>query len=176
MAIYFIRAGTNGPVKIGFSENVPMRLVKMQADNHERLTVLGIMPGDRQVEFEVQAQFSHLLLQGEWFAWARDLSRFIAEHAAPMVAMRSRRMADASDSALCRWLKDKGETLETFALKCGLSAASLSRLSRGEQFPSRASAERIMSATEGAVTAADFAAPFTSPTEPESITAPVEAA
>jgi hypothetical protein len=39
--IYFIQAGMNGPIKIGFSDNVPNRLAALQTSNYEKLHLLA---------------------------------------------------------------------------------------------------------------------------------------
>ncbi len=71
MAVYMIRAGESGPVKIGFSDCIEHRLVKMQADNHEKLIVIRIFDGDLAVEATLHEQFSDLRLRGEWFSFSR---------------------------------------------------------------------------------------------------------
>jgi hypothetical protein len=74
MAVYFIQAGENGPIKIGYSEKVASRLVKMQVDNPARLAVLAVIDdGDVEVEGGFHVRFSAHALGGEWFAPAKDL-------------------------------------------------------------------------------------------------------
>jgi DNA-binding transcriptional regulator YdaS (Cro superfamily) len=75
MAVYFIRAGEDGPVKIGFASDIGRRLTKMQADNHEALHVLRGIAGDKTTEKQIHLEFSDLRLRGEWFRFdARMLS------------------------------------------------------------------------------------------------------
>lgn len=65
--VYFIKAGDDGPVKIGWSENPDMRLAQLQSAHHETLSVLAKFPGGRDVEAEVHQQLHDLRLRGEWF-------------------------------------------------------------------------------------------------------------
>lgn len=73
MPVYLIRAGEHGPVKIGYAEDVSNRIVKMQSDNHERLTVLRIFVGSETEERRLHTQFADLHLHGEWFAYSRRM-------------------------------------------------------------------------------------------------------
>ncbi len=45
MSVYFIRAGDNGPVKIGTAEDVAGRLRELQCGNHEDLRLLRVVEG-----------------------------------------------------------------------------------------------------------------------------------
>lgn len=65
MRTYIIRAGTEGPVKIGRAQNVQARLAMLQTGNHEELRILRIIAGD--VEAGLHRQYSHLRIRGEWF-------------------------------------------------------------------------------------------------------------
>ncbi len=71
MPVYLIRAGTRGPVKIGYSDDVPSRLMKMQADNHARLTVLRVLEGGLAEEAMLHARFTGSRLHGEWFRFSK---------------------------------------------------------------------------------------------------------
>lgn len=70
MPIYVVRAGEHGPVKIGFTKDVASRLVKMQADNHERLTILGVFTGGAAEELALHRRFAGHRLRGEWFSFS----------------------------------------------------------------------------------------------------------
>jgi len=70
-AVYIIRAGDDGPVKIGYvhrEEAVVARLNDLQHANHERLTLIRVIPGAmRQTEKWLHRQFSSNRIRGEWF-------------------------------------------------------------------------------------------------------------
>lgn len=71
MAVYLIRAGECGPVKIGYAEDVQSRLNNMQTGNHETLTVLRIFEGGQEEESRLHARFIDLRIRGEWFSFSR---------------------------------------------------------------------------------------------------------
>jgi hypothetical protein len=65
--VYFVRAGDNGPIKIGFSRNVNARIASLQTAHPERLKLLAVRRGHRDSERDFHARFAHLRLEGEWF-------------------------------------------------------------------------------------------------------------
>lgn len=89
MTVYFIQAGS-GPVKIGWSANVPRRLVKMQADNHELLTILALVAGDQSVEASFHERFAQHHLRGEWFVAAPEILHEASKHPVPAPPTRKR--------------------------------------------------------------------------------------
>ena len=79
--VYFIRAGTSGPIKIGKAQNVRVRLSTLQTSTAVPLHVLGIVAGGRDRERELHEQFAHLRLRGEWFVPEPELLQFITQEA-----------------------------------------------------------------------------------------------
>lgn len=77
--VYFIQAGVGGPVKIGWSSNIKVRMESAQVDNHEPLTLLTYVPGGPEVEARLHHRFREAHLRGEWFRPARDLMDLIEE-------------------------------------------------------------------------------------------------
>ena len=77
--VYFIRSGTGGPIKIGFSTYTPTRLRNLQMTSGQDLTLLATIPGDLHREHELHRRFRHLRIHGEWFRPESDLLGFIAE-------------------------------------------------------------------------------------------------
>lgn len=76
--IYFIQAGENGPIKIGYTEKSPYkRLNSLQVGNHEELTLIAIMPGGERSESELHKRFEYAHKRGEWFYPTLRLIRFI---------------------------------------------------------------------------------------------------
>lgn len=68
MPIYFIQAGADGPVKIGYTKSLAGRFVKMQVDCPLPLRVLHYIHGDRAVEAALHARWAAARLRGEWFS------------------------------------------------------------------------------------------------------------
>jgi hypothetical protein len=73
MPVYMIRAGENGPVKIGVTDDVGKRLRNMQTGNSERLSVLRVFEGSADEERRLHARFLSLRLRGEWFHFSPEL-------------------------------------------------------------------------------------------------------
>jgi DNA-binding XRE family transcriptional regulator len=76
--IYFVQS-ESGLIKIGHSSSVKTRLVSLQVDNPERLTLLAEIKGSRKTEQEIHNKFSHLKVRGEWFKSDKQIFDFIAE-------------------------------------------------------------------------------------------------
>lgn len=69
MAVYFIQAGRNGPVKIGCSAAPEQRMYDLQNSNHERLYLLRTVDGGIPVETWFKHAFAALRIRGEWFCF-----------------------------------------------------------------------------------------------------------
>lgn len=72
MYVYFIRAGNNGPIKIGMADNVENRLEALQTGNHLKLQIVTKIKFKSRAEaFEKERQFHkmfyHKQIRGEWF-------------------------------------------------------------------------------------------------------------
>lgn len=78
MAVYFIRAGRKGPIKIGRAKNPWRRLHQMRVGTHEELVLLAVQDGDQDTEADLHRRFSHLHLRGEWFWPKDDLQSYLA--------------------------------------------------------------------------------------------------
>ena len=68
MAVYFVQAGEDGPVKIGFAKDARSRLSKMQSDNHETLRLVACYEGTTKDERGLHQIFSCHRVRGEWFS------------------------------------------------------------------------------------------------------------
>jgi hypothetical protein len=76
---YFLQAGKDGPIKIGSTKNLVVRLRTLATMSPVPLRLLGVMKGDHE-------ERCHLLLgafriHGEWFAPADTVLEFIRENA-----------------------------------------------------------------------------------------------
>jgi hypothetical protein len=80
--VYFIQA-QSGPIKIGVSNSSARRLVAIQTDNHEPVSLLGVIASEEALALEasLHEQFAHLRLGGEWFRGAPDLLAYISQEA-----------------------------------------------------------------------------------------------
>lgn len=76
--IYFVQSPDGGPVKIGYSADVPTRVKQLEADYKRPLALLATMPGEVKDERAVHERFSHLRFgKTEQFRPAPDLMEFI---------------------------------------------------------------------------------------------------
>jgi hypothetical protein len=74
---YFIQAGPGGPIKIGSSRNLPVRLRTLCAMFPVPLKLLGIIEGD--VEDRCHFQLGAFRLRGEWFTPSEVVLDFIRQ-------------------------------------------------------------------------------------------------
>ena len=73
MYVYFVRAGSTGPIKIGVARNVESRLKALQIGNHLELRLVAVMEcRDRADAYSKEAQFHKIFkekrIRGEWFS------------------------------------------------------------------------------------------------------------
>lgn len=78
MAIYFIQAGTNGPIKIGQTSNgIKERMAQLQTGCPYELKLIWLYTGDDFTEQDLHKEFAHERVRGEWFRPTKDLFSFI---------------------------------------------------------------------------------------------------
>jgi excisionase family DNA binding protein len=75
--VYFVRAGCNGPVKIGTTANLKKRLELLQAGNHHNLKCLLTIDGAVAEERAMHCRFDSSHIRGEWFRYDGELRAFI---------------------------------------------------------------------------------------------------
>lgn len=93
--IYFVQPIDGGPVKIGYSANVPVRVRQLELHYNCPLAVLAVIDGDLEDEAELHERFGHLRFgRTEQFQPAVDLMAFIGKplfaSAVPVVEMEPR--------------------------------------------------------------------------------------
>lgn len=71
MPVYLIRAGENGPVKIGYSADPVGRLAELQISHYETLRIIRLLDGGEVEEAGLHLRFSDLHLRGEWHSFSR---------------------------------------------------------------------------------------------------------
>lgn len=152
MPVYIIRAGEHGPVKIGFAEDVRLRLTKMQADNHERLTVLRVLVGGQQEESELHLRFAAQRMRGEWFEFSPEL---LGDLGIPD-EVQAVEATEPHPHPLGRYLQTAGTPIEEFAARIGVSMQAIYRYLDGERIPARDVMAKIVRATSGSVQPNDF--------------------
>ena len=79
--IYFIQAGTDGPIKIGQTENdVYSRMKQLQTGCPEELHLLWTYHGSGFTEQELHTGFCEYNIRGEWFRPDEYIFNFIREN------------------------------------------------------------------------------------------------
>jgi hypothetical protein len=75
--IYFIQQGKNGPIKIGFTDNIEKRLKELQTANPYKLNLLLCINGNLKSEKELHKRFEQHRLNGEWFEPVEEILDYI---------------------------------------------------------------------------------------------------
>lgn len=75
--IYFVKAGPDGPIKIGWTVNPQKRLEQLQTGSAVRLFILGTMEGSSVGESAFHKRWSRYRIRGEWFEPAPEIVDFV---------------------------------------------------------------------------------------------------
>lgn len=82
MYVYFIRAGHDGPIKIGKAKNVDARIKELQIGNHRKLNLLYTLKAKSErnafyIEKQFHKMFGSKRIHGEWFKSDIKLDKFM---------------------------------------------------------------------------------------------------
>jgi hypothetical protein len=77
--VYFVRAASGGPIKIGTSLYVSARVSNLQIGRPDRLVVMATFIGGHKDEKALHRRFASLHVGGEWFRDEPELLGFIEE-------------------------------------------------------------------------------------------------
>jgi hypothetical protein len=78
--VYAIRNPASHAIKIGFATDPRKRFSSLGVAHSERLELLGVVPGDRQLESELATAFGNYRIRGEWFRPHRDVLAWVKEY------------------------------------------------------------------------------------------------
>ena len=73
MPVYMIRAGEDGPVKIGRAEDPKERLSNLQVGHWEKLRIIRLFDGSVDEEAALHARFLGLHIKGEWHSFSQEM-------------------------------------------------------------------------------------------------------
>ena len=147
MAVYFIRAGENGPVKIGQAADPASRLFDFQSGHYEILLLVRQILGGRREERALHHTYRALRIRGEWFRWCETMATVIPDLAgAP----------DTHVSALRTFMDDHNLTEVQMAERLGISQSAVNRYASGLRMPRPHLLRRIEDVTSGKVGPSDF--------------------
>jgi len=94
MAVYLMRCGVDGPVKIGFAANPIARMAECQTGNPIQLHLIRTIEGGRSEEAWFHREFRHLHLRGEWFTFDHRMMSCL-----PAIEQKSPASIDPPDDA-----------------------------------------------------------------------------
>ena len=144
---YFLRAGLDGPIKIGFTSNLRHRLTSIETSSSEEIFILSVIDGARELEQELHRRFWPHRVRGEWFAPVPELLAYIATlppYTATRVRVRrtlppsppeARRPKHPASSPLRRWREEKGWTRKQAAEYLEINARTLESWESGARHP-----------------------------------------
>lgn len=73
-SVYFLRAGDDGPVKIGFASDLNLRITEIQIGCPEPLSILRVIDdGGKTAERWLHKHFKDKRLRGEWFSFTDEM-------------------------------------------------------------------------------------------------------
>jgi hypothetical protein len=75
--IYFIKNGTTGHIKMGFSDDPRKYLQELQAGSADKLELIKTIEGDAAAEDALHQQFAQCQVDGKWFKPVEELLKFI---------------------------------------------------------------------------------------------------
>jgi DNA-binding XRE family transcriptional regulator len=71
--VYFVRAGKDGPVKIGWSKDGAVRIKALQTAHHMRLELIRQLDGTIELEHRFHSYFASKRIRGEWFEFDDEM-------------------------------------------------------------------------------------------------------
>lgn len=168
MAVYFLQAPTGGPVKIGYTVNLRMRVASLSAGQVDGLVVLATLPGNRLAEKEIHDRFAasrrhdeYGTPAGEWFEPTQDLVDFIRSIGGSPSgasvefsgAIRPRGFKSDGQRLLLHYLRDNDIHASTLSEAIDCNPVTVPRWLNGFVFPDCVSARIVEILTRGAVPA-----------------------
>lgn len=119
MAVYFIRAGEDGPVKIGHAVRPRERRNVVQSYHWMPLQIIRLIKGGLSTEAEMHKIFAANRIRGEWFHFHPDMltvgEEAVGEYVPP------------SSQPLVKQIIAKAGGFSAVALRCGTSWQAVAR-------------------------------------------------
>jgi len=125
MPIYLARMGGDGPVKIGCTTNIAVRIDAIQRVLWDDLNLFRMLAGSFADEKALHARFAHLALKREWFTWSDemlgdlDLPDITRDPSQTLFEARGDGLDDRSD---------RSQSIRAWMVSRGLSAHDLAEL------------------------------------------------
>lgn len=146
MAVYFIRAGDNGPVKIGTSEDADRRLRNLQMSHWSELRLIRQIPGSFIEERWLHWYFAINHLRSEWFVYCPQMLTIV-----PTV-----NDGNIEAHPLAKYRSSRGWSIDDCAAAFGVSSSAICRYESRERFPGARTMMRIAATTNNELTRLSF--------------------
>jgi DNA-binding XRE family transcriptional regulator len=145
MPVYMIRAGENGPVKIGHSQWPEVRLGQLQISHWERLRIIRVFEGGESEEAILHARFADLHIRGEWHSFSRlmlaDVGLVEVVDAVPEIAPPENVSTPQTPLNLGKRVFDlrkaRGVTQAELAAALNVSRVAITMIETGRDMPGR---------------------------------------
>lgn len=134
--IYFIQSPDKS-IKIGFTNKDPnARLKSLQTGSHYKLILLGVIPGNRNLEIKLHNRFKNSHIRGEWYKSSDRLIKFINKNALPYIKVNYKSNNDDLELCLGKAIRtlriQKMMYRETLCILAGVSMNALRHLETGK--------------------------------------------
>lgn len=160
-SVYFIQAGEDGPVKIGWTgAAIAKRLGALQPGNWLDLRIIGSIPNQIiDTEAAWHERFAEHRIRSEWFAPAPELLTAIAEASAaePMAIVTPIRGQCGTD--VVAWMKRNGINYKQLGAMVNMTPSHVRVSLHNYRPPHGRIAHRLEKATQGEITAAALMSP-----------------
>jgi hypothetical protein len=164
--VYAIADG-HGHVKIGWAKHPDRRLAELNVATPGELALVGYLAGTKFHERRFHQFFKRLHVRGEWFWNEGIVANFVSRLLVPVPLFQRRRnkIKPRPTNALGKYLARNKITQQAFAASIGSTQRAVDYWLNGGRTPRPEMMQRIVDATNGAVTPNDFLAPVSEPQE-----------
>lgn len=126
--IYFIRCEPDGPVKIGWSDNVVQRAHQVKPHRSANMTIIRLVDAPKWAERWFHWRFNEQHLHGEWFSYDEEMMNLNPPDQKPDIPIIPRLKNPRSAKVMIRLSKAEYDLLSTTARKSMRSMSDLIRL------------------------------------------------
>jgi DNA-binding XRE family transcriptional regulator len=145
-AVYLIRAGATGPVKIGKADDPQRRLYELQTAHWDELCLLRAWVGGEPEEAALHVRFAELHIRGDWFSFSRAMLGDIGLPEIPVAPHpthepeaefygRLQAITNTGERLRC-WRDRRNMTQRELASAVGMSPAGVAHWELGNNHPS----------------------------------------